>query len=283
MTRLAIPLLVLLCSCAYLQREPEPTGPSPDEVASRLLALTGTEASLGSWRSLASQRVQAYGKQLDAEKQVEIESALDRLFDPAPLREQLVAYLAGHLDAAAAQSVLRFFESELGLEVRKREATLSSPEGVAGLARFLQEWNPASASRMRTQLAYRLDRATRNSDDLVELNVVVARALAEGYMAETAEGDPEAAALASLDAQMEQMRSQILPGLRFQAVGAALYVYDDLPIRDFVRYVQFAESRSGRWFFATLGNGLSDVLRPPSFALGGELAHIAGTVEPADS
>ena len=86
-----------------------------------------------------------------------------------------------------------------------------------------------------------------------------------------------------LDAQMEQMRSQILPGLRFQAVGAALYVYDDLPIRDFVRYVQFAESRSGRWFFATLGNGLSDVLRPPSFALGGELAHIAGTVEPADS
>jgi hypothetical protein len=82
----------------------------------------------------------------------------------------------------------------------------------------------------------------------------------------------EASARGEIERAIRRMREQVLPQQRQASWMMLLFAYRDLSDAELAQYVEFAESPTGQWYFATTGRSFVDAVSVVVRAAAVELA-----------
>lgn len=248
--------LALACGCFSAPRE-DPLVIAQGKVHA-LMESSGSAGALDQWRELGLQIIGRYRDQISEESFADLEAAVRETLAVERLEAAIEKDLAASYDAQAVATARRFYDSELGQRIVAAEQALSDPDQREDLEKFSQDLQTHPPRAIRHDLAVRLDVAMRSSADLVEMRLLLRREMgrdAEAYLQKTDSLEPTATPI-SQTADLP-MRS----AMRTQVVSALLFAHRDLSFDELLRYVDFTESRAGRWFFRKLGDAVESALR----------------------
>ena len=194
-------------------------------------------------------REQAKDRKLTKKQAAELAETLHRALDPGLVERDLQAVMRRDCDperlAAAAQSM----RLPLFAKVIDQELAAAHPSAEKKMERYFKGLEKRPPSPERVDLLRRLDEATASAEIDTELRLVMIGLLVGG------EPRDEAAR-----AQLDQLRSQMLPRVREEFLAKGLYAYRTLTDRELADYVALWEQEAMGWTSRQTGYALRQAI-----------------------
>jgi hypothetical protein len=205
-----------------------------------------------------------------------IQDAAERGFRIDVFEPAAIAALAGNLDAANAQKVMKFLGSDLGVRMVASDAALSRLD-EATIDQVMSGELKTPGSPVRDALFEKLEVAARSTESTVQIFTSMGRAVAIGTAIGTG-ADPAAVEERSRKAA-EITRADLEKGMREPLRRYMTYGYRNLSDADLKKLLAFLESKPGRSYVSAyttaMGAGFDAMGKRCGERLGGTLRELA--------
>ena len=205
------------------------------------------------------QNMQRMNVAIDEAQRRQILSLGAAAFDTVALQRYVRRYLKEHYQAAPMQKTAQWLRAPLASDVRRRLRRDASPRVMQRFASRLQS-DPPSEKRRRLieRLAEALHATERYVDTVLELQQAVKSA------AETTSGQP-------VQSNSIPSRRLLRQGARSMTLMSLLYTFQDVSSEKLARYIDFYESKAGRWYVGTFNEAVRYALEQASSNLNARL------------
>jgi hypothetical protein len=172
-------------------------------------------------------------------------------FEPARVRAAIVSHLDRHYEPERYAELLALLKTPLAQQMKLLEVEAGRPEAqqeMMQMANIIM----GQASPARLALAQQLDEAQKAAQSMIDVQLMMARAMMEGM---NRLAPPEQKITAEQQAQMlEQMRAQSLyPARQFVHLGM-VYTYRTVSDEVLGDYLKLHQSEAGQWGTELLRN-----------------------------
>lgn len=173
-----------------------------------------------------------------------IQKAAAEAFAAPKIRAVMLKSVAGKLDGAEIQSVVEWLESPIGKKCTNLEKDSVAPEGIKGMAAFIQGLpkNPPPVARLK--LIFDLDRATNATATAVEIYMSTHLAVATAMSFSLPQENRKP--LDVIQKELEDQRAAIEKSMQEQTLVGLLYTYHPISDAELRKYIEFTESAVGK-------------------------------------
>ena len=193
-----------------------------------------------------------------------------KLFDPEKILKEMSRQIEKNLDMKAMQDVLAWLESDPGQKITAMEKDSSTPEGVKAMQESAGQAGQTPLSQKRLELVERFIRATKTVETSVDMLMSVNLAIATAHNAVLPvekRKDP-----GEIKTLIEPERPKLQEKARKNAITNNLTIYKTLKDEEFQRYVEFAESSSGKRYHEVTSGAMKESMQRICVELGKKMA-----------
>lgn len=200
-----------------------------------------------------------------------LKAAARRAYGADILRAEMQRQLAESLDKADEEKALAWLETDLGRRLTKLEE--DAGEGAEPNARMREAREYAAAApASRVALAERFAQALRSGEAGASMMIGISMGVVSGVVIATTPQDTSA--VAAVRRRFESQRPQLEAAMLKIAVDQFVFTYREVPEADLERYVEFAQSPSGRRYHDATREAMDKVLAQASVRFGVELGNM---------
>jgi uncharacterized protein YjgD (DUF1641 family) len=181
-----------------------------------------------------------------------------KALDPERILKEISRQTENNLDIKSMRAVLSWLESDLGQKITAMEKSYATPEGMQGLNEFAALLEKTPASKKRLDLVQRFFEASHSVELEVDMQISMALAIATAINSVLPEEKRED--IDVIKKKVEALRPQLQEEARKRAITGSLYAYRTLKDEEFQRYVEFAESASGKRYHRVTFSAIKDAM-----------------------
>ncbi len=186
----------------------------------------------------------------------EIFSALERetakAWDPEKLLREISDRVEKDLDIKIMEEVLTWLDSDLGKKITAVEKANTTPGIMQAIEEYGNSLKKTPPAKKRIDLVQRLSEAENSVKTLVDMKISMTIAMLTAINPSLPK--EKQADLNIIRKQLKELRPKIEEETRAQEMQGKFYIYRTLKDEELQRYVEFAESESGkRYNTVTIG------------------------------
>ncbi len=201
-----------------------------------------------------------------------------RAFDAKALKEKVRKHIQANLSGTDIQAALAWLGSPLGEKITKLEEDASTP---AAYAEMQKTAGKLARNAGRIDLAGKLDNAVKATETGVAVALNIQTAL---FAALTSAAPPDKRpSMEDIEKEVMKSKGQIRSAVEQDTLLTFLYTYRSLSDAEINKYIDFAESASGKKYHAVLAGGANAAMTDAARILGSLIAQNAGKKAPAAS
>lgn len=217
------------------------------------MRLSGLRNHFGAVRQRLRQTLEDAGQELAYDARQWLWKSLDASFSPHAYMDSVKQALLDNYDADAVAGVLVWYRSAPGKALVRLEQSGAEPGRSQARKRYLATLEAKQPSESRLVLIFRIDEASRASDDTLAAMKAVAGGWSRGIEEVVSEREPERAARGEL--ARDTFRAQARDAVSEDVMREMLYTYRDLSDAELRAYAGFLESDAGKWLFNAVYKG----------------------------
>ncbi len=199
-----------------------------------------------------------------------------KAFDAKALKEKVQKHLQANLSETDVQAALSWLRSPLGEKITKLEEDASTPAAYAEMQKMADK---LAGNAGRVELAKKLDRAVKATETGVALALNTQTAM---IAALTSGVEPEKRpAMKEIEKQVLMNKEQVRSAVEQSTLLSFLYAYRGLSDAEIGKYIDFANSASGKKYHAATSEGVSAAVTDAARVMGELIAKDAGKKAPA--
>ncbi len=201
----------------------------------------------------------------------ELNDLTARAFDAKALTENVRKHIQANLSETDVQAALSWLGSPLGEKITKLEEDASTPEAYAEMQKMAEK---LTGNAGRVELAKKLDRAVKAT----EMGVAVALNTQTAMIAALTSGiAPEKRpTMEGIEKEVLKSKGRIQSAVEQSTLLTFLYTYKSLSDAEIGKYIDFANSDSGKKYHAVTAEGVSAAMTDAARDLGKLIAQSAG-------
>jgi len=196
-------------------------------------------------------------------------------FDAATLKEKVQKHIQAKLAETDIQAALAWLRSPLGEKITKLEEDASTPAAYAEMQNMADK---LGGNAGRVALAKKLDSAVKATETgvAVALNTQIAL-----IAAMTSRMSPEnRPTMDNIEKELSKSRGQIQSAVEQSALLSILYTYRSLSDAEINKYIDFANSDSGKKYHTVTAEGVTAAVTSAAHVMGSLIAQDAGKKKP---
>ncbi len=198
----------------------------------------------------------------------QLKAAFSSVYSADNLRVDLRRHLADHLSLQDQKSALEWLNSELGQKFTQLEEQIGDSKDEtkkqAAIAKLI-----GSLPSSRIKLLEHFAQVLNLGESYASMMITTRLALAKGLILKAPAGTPEQ--IESMTRQLESQRPQVIATMRNRAVGQFAYAYESMTDIQIGKYIEFADSPSGRRYHAALIIASEKVMNEATLKMGREI------------
>ena len=221
------------------------------------------------------QQNQGASHALSPEEMNALSNLTGRAFDAKALREKVQKHIQANLSETDIQAALSWLRSPLGEKITKLEEDASTPAAYAEMQNMAGK---LAGNAGRVELARKLDNAVKAT----EAGVAVALNIQTAMIAALTSGAaPEKRpTMENIEKEVIKNRGQIQSAIEQSTLLSFLYTYRSLSDAELGKYLDFANSVSGKKYHAVTSEAVNAAVTNSARVLGGLIAQNAGKKAP---
>ena len=184
---------------------------------------------------------------------------IQKAMDPERILKEISRQTENNLDLKTMRAVLSWLESDLGQKITSIQTGSTTPEVLQGVAEFAVQLKKTPPSKKRSDLVQRLIKASYSVEIGVDTQISMAVAIAKEMNLALPEGKPED--IEAIIKEIEALRPLLQKETRIRVTTGNLYLYRALKDEEFLRYVEFTESESGKRYHRVTASALIDAMK----------------------
>jgi hypothetical protein len=206
----------------------------------------------------------------------ELFSALEqetvKVWDPEKILKEISRQVENRLDIKTMQEILGWLESDLGKKITAIEKDHTTPEGIRGMKESAALLDKAPASKKRQDLVQRFIEASHSVKTNVDMKISMTMAILTAINSTLPE--EKKTDINKIKEQIEGLRPKIEEETRRAVTQENLYIYRTLKDEEFQPYVEFSESKSGRFYHEVTFEAFKDAMQKASLDFGKALGDL---------
>ena len=195
-----------------------------------------------------------------------------RALDPERILGILSRQMENNLDVKTLREVLAWLDSGLGQKITLLEKENTTPEAMRGMQEFDALLKKTPPSKRRSDLMQRFIEADNSAETSVDIQMSMALTIVtviNAALPEDKRQNPD-----SLQKKIEELRQKLQEETHRTAITSGFYTYRTLTDDEFQRYVEFAESESGRRYHRVTYTALKEALQTVSASIAKSMADV---------
>jgi hypothetical protein len=214
-------------------------------------------------------------KALSPEQINELSGLAASAFDAKVLKENVQKHLQANLSETEAQAALAWLSSPLGEKITKLEEDGATPAAYVEMQKMA---GSLTKNAGRVELTRKLDKAVKGTETGVAVALNIQTAM---IAALTSEAAPEMRpTMENIEKEMIKNKGQIQSAIEQGTLLSFLYIYRRLSDAEIAKYIDFANSASGKKYHSVTFEGLNAAMTNAAHVLGSLIAHDASKKEP---
>jgi len=202
-------------------------------------------------------------KALSPEEINELSGIAARAFDPKTLKENVQKYLQANLSETDIQAALAWLNSPLGERITRLEEDGSTPAAYAEMQKMA---GSLTGNAGRVELARKLDNAVKATETGLAVALNIQTAMIAALTSGTA---PEMRpTMDNIEKEMGKNKGQIRFAIEQATLLSFLYSYRGLSDAEIGKYIDFANSASGKKYHAVTSEGVNAAMTKAAHVLG---------------
>lgn len=173
--------------------------------------------------------------------------------DASVMLETIKNHIKSHMTSSELDSVLAWFDSDLGRKINKAEEDASSAEAYSQMRQFSAGLQSQPPDPLRKQLISELDRAARMSELMTGMKISMALNMAG--VGESAWGH-KVSYKDQMIAQINSRRALIQERSSRQVMERSLFTYRSISDNELKQYIDFFNSATGKKYTDTVTKAL---------------------------
>jgi len=191
-------------------------------------------------------------------------------FDTQTMRGKIVNGLAQDISSSDMEMILAWLSSSVGRKITELEKKAGSKEGVKETQAYIKNIKKSQLSAERISLIKDLNSSMNVTETTV--NVALSTQFALSIATRTAKKKLSRDDVRKLYEDFTTNSSQIEPMIKHQVHGSLLYTYQELTDEELVKFVTFAQSKSGKNYTSVTSSYLLQAIIESSLQLAWEIS-----------
>lgn len=173
-----------------------------------------------------------------------LQSETMKAWDPERILRGISDQVEKNLDIKNMEEVLAWLDSDLGKKITAVEKASTTPGIMQAIAEYGNSLKKTPPEKKRMDLAQRLIEAVNSTKTLVEMKISMTLAVLTAINPSLPK--EKQADLNAIRKQLKELRPKMEEETRTQEMQEKLYIYRTIKDEQLQRYVEFAESESGK-------------------------------------